>query len=315
VRFDHAARRLGALAVVGSLVAACAGASTPAPTAAPSSAASPAGTAAASVAPKGELPKPEQTAIKIGFSAATEVSSFAQIQASQLKLFEKYGLTATLLTFEGSAKAVGALQGNQVDIAIADAGSTVSSQLTDVPLVAVGSNATSLTDDLVCQAGIKTAADVKGKKIAISTFGGVSHASALLALKSLNLGPSDAVITQIGGQGARIAALKGGSIDCGIIDKAVSADLVALGMNITTSIWKPPVQPFGRSAIVVTQAYLAKNPNTILAALAASLEGQNMIWTDTTGSSQRWAQWAQIDVAKATPLITDFQSVGNRSLN
>ncbi len=53
----------------------------------------------------------------------------------------------------------------------------------------------------------------------------------------------------------------------------------------------------------------------MLVAVAASLEGQNLIWTDVPGSAQRWAQWAQTDVATATPLVTEFQTVGNRSLN
>jgi ABC-type nitrate/sulfonate/bicarbonate transport system substrate-binding protein len=261
------------------------------------------------------LPKPEKTSIKIGMAAGGEISTFAQIQASQLKLFEKYGLNVELISFEGSGKAVGALQAGQTDMGTIDFGSTLSSQLTDVPLVSVAANATILTDDLVCVAAIKTAEDVKGKRVAISTFGGTSHAAALLSLKSLDLKSTDAAITQIGGQGARIAALKGGSIDCGIVDKNASGPLVAEGMNILSSIWKPPGQAFGRSAFIVRKDFLAQNPNTVLVAVAASLEGQNLIWTDVPGSAQRWAQWAQTDVATATPLVTEFQTVGNRSLN
>jgi NitT/TauT family transport system substrate-binding protein len=312
VRFQGLAYRLGIL-MTGGILAACTAASTPAPTAAPTPTAG-ATSAASPTAATGELPKPERTSVTIGLAAGGEISSFAQIQASQLKLFEKYGLSATVSTFEGSGKAVGALQGGQVDIGVTDFGSTLSSQLTDVPLVAVGSNATSLTDDLVCSAAIKTAADVKGKRVAISTFGGVSHAAALLALKSLNIGPTEASITQVGGQGARIAALKGGSIDCAIVDKALQADMTASGLNIVASIWKPPTQAFGRSAMIVRKQFLQQNPNTVLVALAASLEGQNLIWTDSVGSAQRWAQWAQIDLARATALVGDFQAVGNRSL-
>jgi ABC-type nitrate/sulfonate/bicarbonate transport system substrate-binding protein len=311
VGFRSLASRLAILAI-GGLVAACTAASTPAPTQAPTPAAT---TGASPSAATGELPKPEKASVKLGMAAGGEISTFAQIQASQLKLFEKYGLAVELVSFEGSAKAVGALQAGQVEIAITDFGSTLSSQLTDVKLVAVGSNATTLTDDLVCLSAIKGAADVKGKRVAVSTFGGVSHAAALLALKALNLGPTDAAITQVGGQGARIAALKGGSIECGIVDKNSSGPLVAEGMNIVASIWKPPTQPFGRSAMIVTKTFLAQNPNTVLVALAASLEGQNTIWTDTMGSATRWGQWAQIDATKALPFVTDFQAVGNRSMN
>jgi NitT/TauT family transport system substrate-binding protein len=314
VRLDNLAQRLGALALISVLIVGCTAAATPVPTTAPAPTSGATSGASSPTAATGELPKPEKTSIKIGMAAGGEISTFAQIQASQLKLFEKYGLNVELISFEGSGKAVGALQAGQTDMGTIDFGSTLSSQLTDVPLVAVAANATILTDDLVCLAAIKTAADVKGKRVAISTFGGTSHAAALLSLKALDLKSTDAAITQIGGQSARIAALKGGSIECGIIDKNASGPLVAEGMNVVAKVYEPP-QPFGRSAFIVRKDFFAQNPNTVLVAVAASLEGQNLIWTDVPGSAQRWAQWAQTDVAKATPLVTEFQTVGNRSLN
>jgi ABC-type nitrate/sulfonate/bicarbonate transport system substrate-binding protein len=302
---------MAALAVSGVLVAACAAASTPspAPTAAPTAAASTAATAA----PKGELPKPELSAIRLGLSAGGEMSQFALVQASMAKVFEKYGISSTISSFEGEAKAVGALQAGQIEVGIAGPGSAMSSQLTDVPLVILSANATFLTDDIVCSATVKTPADAKGKKLAVSSFGGTSHASALLGIKAMGLGAADMVVTVVGGQAARIAALKGGSVDCAVVDKSIQADMKAAGLNIVASIYNPP-QPFGRSTVAVTKAFLQKNPNTVLVAVAAILEGQNMIWTDTTGSAQRFATWLQSTVDKTTPLVTEFQAVGERSM-
>ncbi len=48
------------------------------------------------------------------------------------------------------------------------------------------------------QSAVKTAADLKGKSVAISSFGSQSHAGALLAVKSLGLATSDVTITQVG---------------------------------------------------------------------------------------------------------------------
>jgi ABC-type nitrate/sulfonate/bicarbonate transport system substrate-binding protein len=305
-------RHVTALFVTAAIAAACTAASTPSP-AAQSTAPSSAPSVAASVAPKGELPKPELTTLRLGFSAASEMSQFAGIQASMAKIFDKYGITTTVQSFEGEAKAVAALQAGQIDVGISGPGSTMSSWRTDVPQVIIAINASFLTDDLVCGPSIKTGADVKGKKIAISTFGGTSHASALLALKSLKLSATDAQITQVGGQTARIAAVKGGSVDCAVVDKVLQPDMKAAGLNIVTNVYEPP-QPFGRSSTAVTKAFLDKNPNTVLVALAAIVEGQNLIWTDTDGTAQRFAQYLQIDVAKARPQVVEFQSVGNRSM-
>jgi NitT/TauT family transport system substrate-binding protein len=299
------------MAALATVVVACTAASTPTPASTPAPTAS--GSGAATAAPKGELPKPELSTLRIAFSAGGEISQFAAIQAAITKTFDKYGLSATTALFEGDTKAVGALQAGQVDFATFGPGTAMSSHLGDVPLVVIAQTATILTDDLVCSAEVKAAADVKGKRVAISTFGGTSFAAALLALKSLNLGAADAQITQIGGQSARIAALKGGSVDCAVIDRTQQADMMASGFNIVAKIYEPP-QPFGRSGMGTTKAFLDKYPNTVLVGLAAILEGQNLTWTDPTGAAQRFAQHAQTDVAEATPLVEDFQKIGNRSL-
>ena len=311
MRFSDCVRRLGALAAIGSLVVACAGGSTPAPSAAPTSAASQA--APASAAAKGELPKPELTTLRLGTSAGTEMSQFAGVQAVTAKLFEKYGISATVSAFEGEAKAIGALQAGQIDVSFGGGGSALSSQLTDVPLVSLGISATILTDDLVCTPAIKTAADVKGKKVAISTFGGTAHGSGLLLLKAIKLSPTDAVFTQVGGQTARIAAVKSGSVDCAVVDKVLQPDMIAAGLNIVAKVYEPP-QPYGRSGMSVTKDFFKKNPNTALVALAAVLEGQNLIWTDTAGTITRFAAHLQTDAAKAKPNVEDFLNVGNRSM-
>jgi ABC-type nitrate/sulfonate/bicarbonate transport system substrate-binding protein len=312
VRFQDAVRRLGALAAVGSLVVACSGSATPAPTAAPTAAPGSPG-ASASAAAKGELPKPELTTLRLGTSAGTEMSQFAGVQAVAAKIFEKYGISATVSAFEGEAKAIGALQAGQIDVSFGGGGSALSSQLTDVPLVSLGISATILTDDLVCTPAIKTPADVKGKKIAISTFGGTAHGSGLLLLKSIKLSATDAVFAQVGGQTARIAAVKGGSVDCAVVDKVLQPDMLAAGLNIVAKVYEPPV-PYGRSGMSVTKDFLKKNPNTALVALAAVLEGQNLIWTDTAGTIKRFAAHLQTDEAKAKPNVEDFLTVGNRSM-
>jgi NitT/TauT family transport system substrate-binding protein len=311
VRSPVPVRHLAAVAVAGALVAACTAASTPSPV--PTVAPTAAGTTAPTAAPKGELPKPELTALRLGFSAAGEPSQFAGIQASMTKVFEKYGISTTVNSFEGEAKAVAALQAGQVDVGIAGPGSAMSSWLTDVPLIIFSMNANFLTDDIVCGPTIKTPADVKGKKVAISTFGGTSHAAALLGLKAMGLSATEAQITQVGGQAARIAAVKGGSVECAVVDKSIQSTMIAEGLNIVGKVYEPP-QPFGRSSSAVTKAFLEKNPNTVLVAAAAIIEGQNMIWTDPGGTAQRFAQWLQTDVSRTTPIIQDFLTVGNRSM-
>jgi len=305
--------RLAALAAAASLVlAACGGAQSTAPSTAPSVAPSVAASVEPSVEP-GTLPEPELDSITIGVSV-TEVSQYAAILAQQLGLYEKYGLTVELPTvFEGDGRAVAALQAGQIDIAFTGTSSALSSQLTDAPYQDIAVNAMLLTDNLVCQGSITSAADVAGKSIAISTFGGTSNAAALLSLKALDYAPNEAVITQVGGQSARLAALEGGSIDCAIVDSNLEQEMIDKGFYIAVRLKEAGIE-YGRSGMGALESWLADNPNTALVALAAVLEAQNIIFDDPATAAEHYAEFRQFTVEEATPLIEDFAEVGNRTL-
>jgi ABC-type nitrate/sulfonate/bicarbonate transport system substrate-binding protein len=307
--------RLAALGAVAALAfGACSGttASPAASTAGGSQAPSSAGASVAPSAAAGALPTPEQKSLKLGVSV-TEMSQYAGPLAVQLGLFKKYGIDVEYSVFEGDARVAAALQAGQIQIGFSGTSSAISSQLTDVPYNVVGVLAVILTDDLVCKAGIDTAEEVKGKKIAISTFGGTSNAAALLALKALNLAANDAVITQVGGQSARLAALQGGSVDCAIIDSNVEDDMKAQGFSIATNL-KTAGIPFGRSGMSVTTEFIKANPNTILVAVAAVLEAQNTIFSDSASVVPKYAEFTGKDAASAQKQVDDFVKIGNRSM-
>jgi len=305
--------RLAALAAVVSLAfAACGGAATTAPSAEPTTGPSVEPTVVVTPEP-GTLPEPEKTDITLGMSV-TEMSQFSAVLAQQLGLYEKYGLNVEMPTvFEGDGKAVAAMQAGQVDIAWTGTSSSISSQLTDAPYAVIAVNAALLTDDLVCQADIKTKEDVKDATIAISTFGGTSNAAALLSLKSLGYSATDAVITQVGGQSARIAALTGGSIDCAVVDSNLEEDMEAQGFSILVQLKTAGIE-FGRSGMGALEEWLSANPNTALVALAAALEAQNIIFETPDVAITAYASFRQISVEDATKQVDDFVEVGNRSL-
>jgi len=314
-------RVLAALMTVGTVFAACGGngastgaSSTPGASAsAGTSTSAGASTTAAASAAAFTVPKPENPKLRIGLSV-TETSQYAEKLADQAGIYKKNGFTDVEVTvFEGDGKTVQALQAGQLDAAMIGVSSSVTSQTTDVPMVVISVNATILTDNLVSVASVKTANDLKGKCVAISTYGGTSHGSALLSLQTLGLKPEDVVITEIGGQSNRIAALKGGSCQAGVVDVSLSKDMTDAGFNLLTDLKKEKL-PWGRSGLAVTKDWLAKNPNAALALVASGLEAQNLFWKDPDGTAAKYAEFRQIEVAKAKPLITDFQEIGNRSL-
>jgi NitT/TauT family transport system substrate-binding protein len=287
------------------LLAACAGGSTGA-TSAPSASSS-------AAADPNVLPKPELTKIRIGISTPNEPVQFAEKLADVLGFYQKFGLTPEVIGFEGDGKALQALVAGQLDMFVGGSSTTVNSVITDTPVKIVAMNSTTLDDGLFCTKDIKTAADVKGKTVAVSTFGGTSHGSALLLLKGLGLTSKDATITQVGNEGTRIAALKGGSVGCGVVGISQKAALTAQGLNVVFDLSTAKLQ-WGRSGLMARTDFISKNPNTVLAVVAATLLAQNAMWADTATATAKFADFAQVKPDAATTAVNAFLGYGTRSM-
>src|SRR5258708_27601003 len=98
-----------ATAVIAALViGACGGTGTGATTSAP-------GATASANADPNVLPKPELTKIRIGIGAPNEPVQFSPKLAEMLGLFQKYGLSSEIVSFEGDGKAVQAVEAGQLN--------------------------------------------------------------------------------------------------------------------------------------------------------------------------------------------------------
>jgi ABC-type nitrate/sulfonate/bicarbonate transport system substrate-binding protein len=289
------------------IVGACTSAATPAPTAAPSA------TAGASKTADGTLPKPELTTLRIGASVQ-EPSQFAPKLAEMAGIYEKYGIKVTFTTFNADGDAVQAMLSGQIDYSSVGAGGIINSQLTDAPASTFVELKTKVVDGLFCQKDIKTAADVKGKTVAVSTLGGTGHASALLALEALKLSDKDVTIQQVGGQAVRIAALKAGSVQCAPVGMDLAPDMATIGLNLLVDLSKTDL-PWPATGLSALKSFSSKNPNTTLVAVAANLEAQELIYANPKKAAEYWAQYAQLTQAKAEEQINLFLPQGNRGMS
>ena len=278
---------------------------------APGSAGASGGASAGPVA----LPAPEKKSLKIGLSTGGEASQYAEFLANQLGYYKSIGGfdDVEVTGLQGDAKAVQALVAGGVDMAVVGVSGAINSQITDTPLKIVSINGVVLTDMLVCGKDIKTAADVKGKQIAISSFGSTAHGSTLLLLQGLGLTDKDVTLTQVGNQDARLAAVKSGAVACAPIDLGKKQDILDAGLNNLIDN-KNPDLPWGRSGLAVTKQFLEANPNTVLAAVASALAAQNYAFTNTDDTVAKFAEYSQTDPADAKAVIDDFVTWANRSM-
>lgn len=306
-------RLLAAVMAAAVAITACGGATTP--SAAPATPAPATQAAASPTQAPGTLPKPELTKIRIGISAPTEPVQYAEKYADTLGLYQKYGITEVTVTgFEGDGKALQALVAGQLDMFVGGASTAVNSVLTDTPVKIVAMNSTVLDDGLFCQSSIKTPADVKGKTVAISTFGGTSHGSAILLLQGIGLTPKDVTITQTGNEGTRIAAVKGGSVGCAVAGIDNKKDLTGVGLNLVFDLTQSKLQ-WGRSGLMGRVDFIQKNPNTVLVVTAATLEAQTAIFKDPKSAAAKFAEWSQRKPDSAENAVNAFLGYGSKSMS
>ncbi len=289
------------------VLSACSAAATPSP--APTAAAP---TAAPTKTTDGTLPKPELATLKFG-AAISEMSQFAPKVAEMEKIFDKYGVSVSVTVFNADGDAMQALLSGQVDMASVGAAGVINSWLTDNQSTQLASFKVKVVDSLMCAASIKTAADMKGKSVGVSTLGSTGHGSVLLALKALGMAQTDVVVTPVGGESARIAAMKAGSLACAPVGEVNVPVMQGLGFNVIVNLSTSNL-PYPASGVSATNAFLKKNPNTALVVVAACLEAQNMMFSAPTKVGADWATFAQVKPEVANPIVIASQNQLNRTL-
>jgi NitT/TauT family transport system substrate-binding protein len=187
-------------------------------------------------------------------------------------LFERNGLDVKLVFVGSGATNIQALINNDVQIAVTGTAAIVSAAAGGVDLVIVGSMYDGLLFDLIADRTIKTASDLRGKKIGISRFGGSSHYAVVAMVKKMGLDPArDVIIVQAGTDRMRAGAIVNGAIHATVVTPPVDQKYKDLGIHKLLSIKDLDI-PFVNDAIVVTRGYFRENPGTVRNFLRALVE-------------------------------------------
>ena len=125
---------------------------------------------------------------------------------------------------------------------------------------------------LVAQKEIRSVADLKGKRVGVSQFGGTSDLSARLALKHFGVEPErDALIIQIGSEGTRMAALRAGSVAAIIVPDPAVVLLKRDGFNEISFVGD--VVEFASNGYSTTDQRIKENPQEVKKVLRAMYRG------------------------------------------
>jgi NitT/TauT family transport system substrate-binding protein len=136
---------------------------------------------------------------------------------------------------------------------------------------------------LVAQKEIRSVAELRGKRIGVSQFGGTSDLSARLALKHFGVEPEkDALLIQIGAEGTRMAALRAGSVSAIIVPVPAVAILKREGFNEVSFVGD--VVEFASNGYSTTDQRIKEHPQEVKKVVRALYRGLRYAKENSSGT-------------------------------
>ena len=133
---------------------------------------------------------------------------------------------------------------------------------------------------LVARADIKTAADLKGKRIGTSRFGAALDRAARLVLPKLGVNPDkDVIFVQIGSEATLLTALLGKSVDATLLQPPRFKKAVDAGMTVLANLEEMNI-PFQHTGLVTTHRFIAKNPDVSRRVVKSFVDGIHLMRTN-----------------------------------
>ena len=213
--------------------------------------------------------------IVIGYASMSSVATTLWV-TQEKGFFAKNGLDVQSIFIPGSPTLIATLNTGDVHLGYTGGTATLGAAVGGLDIKIVASFGNFVQTDLVVRPDIKTAADLKGKRIGVTSIGGTGWMSAMLGLEQIGLNPErDKIsIAAFGDQRVISQALESGTIQGASISGIFSRKLKRAGFNFLGDLEKIPLVG---TSLVVKSEYLASHQAVVRSALRALLEGHGFV--------------------------------------
>ena len=232
---------------------------------------------------------PALTPIRIANLGFTEASALP-VYAQQAGIFKKYGIDATISTFNGGGAVLAAIAGGSLDAGFSNITSAVSAIQKGIPIMILSAaNLTSAghADALLMKARgskLKTGADLNGKIIAVTTLGGTLQLGAETWMDKNGGDSKTAHFIEVPSSNMP-AALKQNRIDAAMVSEPFLTENKA-DIEVLADAFAAIAPQWISAVFVVSKAWVTANPDAARRFVAAMHE------------TARWANSHHADTAK-----------------
>ena len=227
--------------------------------------------------------------------------------AQDAGFFAAQGLKVEIIDMNGGSRGAEALKAGALDVMHVGLSSVVKLNRAGGDLRLVGSLSNVIRFTFFAAPGVKTAADLKGGVIGVSTFGSESDSTATLALDRLGLGRGDVVLKEYGGGPRRLAAVKVGEIKATPLNEPFTSLARQQGVGVMVDL-VPEQIPWLFSGITVRREEIANRRDALTRFFKACVEGNYLALSDETRAKAILAKQLKISDPKIVDIsYNDFK--------
>ena len=174
-----------------------------------------------------------------------------------------------------------ALVSGDVDF-IYSAGTGIRAAVQGLPVKILSLDFTKVFHSLMARPEITSAAALRGKKVAVSSFGATTDLSARASLQALGLNPTrDVTILPLGGDTVRFAALQAGTVQAAMMSLPLNIQLKKMGYRELFYAGKILHEPL--TGLVASSEKIKNNPRQIRRVMRAFVRGMNAFKSERGG--------------------------------
>ena len=188
--------------------------------------------------------------------------------------YKKHGLDVNAVLISSGSLTSQALVAGEAKLASTSVGPTAGAVGAGADLVILAGTIHILPYQLWVLPQVRQAADLKGKRVAISTFGSGSHLAVEVALQTLGLDVArdKIAIMQVGTQPDRVAALASGRVDATALEPGFGQAAKEKGLTVFADLTRTDI-PYLNTVLVVTRRFAKESPQLVDSFLKGTIDG------------------------------------------
>jgi len=231
--------------------------------------------------------------LNTAYISTTPGSSSVLWVAKDAKIFDKYGIDATIIFISGSVRGIQSILAGEIPIGEGGGPGLASARLAGGDVIAIAGNVNVLPYYLVAQPNIKKAEDLRGKIGGNHIAGTTAEFALKVGLKKIGFDPlKDVNLRVIGGSIERMVALQKRIVDFTVVTEAGKAMAEKLGYPTVVDMVALKI-PFPQNGIFTSTKLIRDNPDLVRRYMRAYVEAIHFYKThkeDTIKSMRKYSR-------------------------